>query len=385
MSRRSILLNAVLLALLLPVAATAQRPRPAPRPEPAPGWLGVAYEARWVQREGQCEPQVLVEQVIHGSPAERAGVRPGDTLVAVDGRPIPGGRLEELAGRLRPGDPVRLRVLRGGREQEITAVADRRPVRPPVAAAGAEGDPMRRAAPIVRVENGTLVLRNVDSAPGVHGYWLEADGRTVFRSLGSWSTDGMDEEVQRLLACAESTRWEPAAAAVAATRVDLRNVQIRADSLRVLMAQRVLEHERSMAELSRIADRPEPPEPPEPRGPRGSREVHVVAPGGSYVLRMDDHVTAGLRGVAGAELASLEPELAAYFSNVSDGLLVLRISAGTPAARAGLMPGDVIVRGDGRPMTSVHDLRALLSTGDREPVELRVVRKGRSRTINLPR
>jgi membrane-associated protease RseP (regulator of RpoE activity) len=331
-----------------------------------------------------------VEQVIQGSPAERAGLRPGDTLVAVDGRPIPAGRLEEMAGRLRPGDPVRLRVLRGGQEREITAVADRRPVRPPIPARASAGDPTRGAAPIVRVENGTLVARNVDSAPGVHGYWLESDGRTVFRSLGAWSTDGVDAQVQQLLACAESTRWAPAAAAAAAAvRVDLREVQIRADSLRMLMARRVLEHERDLAELSRriqVREAPAAPAgPAEPREPREPREVHVVAPGGSYVLRMDDHVTAGLRGVAGAELASVEPELAAYFSNVSDGLLVLRISAGTPAARAGLMPGDVIIRGDGRPLTSVHELRALLATGDREPVELRIVRKGRTRTINLPR
>ncbi len=383
MSRRAILLSPLFLALLLPIGAVAQQARSAPRPDPAPGWLGVAYEARWVQRDGQCEPQVLVEQVIHGSPAERAGLRAGDTLVAVDGRPIPAGRLEEMAGRLRPGDPVRLRVLRGGGEREIVAVADRRPARPPVAATRIESGPSRRAAPIVRVENGTLVVRNVDSAPGVHGYWLESDGRTVFRSLGAWSTDGMDEEVERLLECAESARWAPAVATAAAARVDLREVQIRADSLRVIMAQRVLEHERNLAELSRRLEAPEPPD--APREPRNPREVHVLAPGGSYVLRMDDHVTAGLRGVAGAEVTSLEPELADYFRNVSEGLLVLRISAGTPAARAGLLPGDVIVRGDGRPLTSVQELRALLSTGDREPVELRVVRKGRTRTINLPR
>lgn len=361
--------------LLLGVAAPAAAQQDQYIAREGPGWLGVAYDSRWIQRDGQCEPQVLVEQVLQGSPAERAGLRPGDALVALNGRPIPAARLEDVARRLAPGDSVRLRVIRNGRSREVTAVADRRPVRPPVVLlptkpGGSRGGLSPASGPIVHMEGPTLVARNVADGRGAHGYWFATDdGRTVYRALGSWSDDGVDERVVRLLQCAERVEWRPAAA----TRVDVRRVQERADSLRVVIAQRMLDN--------RVPSAP-PSMAPVARRPRG--EAPPPPAGDSYVLRLEDHLAAGLRGVAGAEMTALEPELAAYFDSVTDGLLVLRISTGTPAHRAGLAPGDVIVQGNGRNLDSVNELRALLAA-ERQPVELRVVRQGRTRTITFPR
>lgn len=370
MKRAIVLLGPLVLGLPLPAAA--QQGQYVARE--GPGWLGVGYESRWIQRDGQCEPQVLVEQVLHGSPAERAGLRPGDALVALNGRPIPAATLEDVASRLAPGDSVRLQVVRNGRTREVTAVADRRPLRPPVvllpSGPAGRGSLRAAAAPIVHMEGPTLVARNVDDARGARGYWFATDdGRTVYRALGSWSDDGMDERVVRLLQCAERVEWRPAAA----TRVDVRRIQERADSLRVVIAQRMLERGAVPAAPSRTAVA---------RAPRGVAPAQP--PGDSYVLRLEDHLAAGLRGVAGAEMTALEPELAAYFDNVRDGLLVLRISTGTPAHRAGLAPGDVITQGNGRTLESVNELRALLAA-EGQPVELHVVRKGRARTLTFPR
>jgi membrane-associated protease RseP (regulator of RpoE activity) len=63
------------------------------------------------------EVAALVLGVVQGSPAERAGLRRGDLIVAVDGEPL--ARDGTLSRRLRqygPGDEIELLVRRVGRE-----------------------------------------------------------------------------------------------------------------------------------------------------------------------------------------------------------------------------------------------------------------------------
>ncbi len=63
---------------------------------------------------------VLVNQVIAGSPAERAGLRPGDVLVSFDGTPLAdGGQYRNRAAMARPGSTVVLGVIRDGRRLDI--------------------------------------------------------------------------------------------------------------------------------------------------------------------------------------------------------------------------------------------------------------------------
>ncbi len=68
-----------------------------------------------------------VMRVAPGSPAARAGLAPGDTIVAIDGRPISGARavLAALATR-HAGDTVRIEVARGSRRLRLTAVLGER-------------------------------------------------------------------------------------------------------------------------------------------------------------------------------------------------------------------------------------------------------------------
>ena len=85
-----------------------------PLPEDPPPRLGVYLEPR---RDG-----VAVRQVVPGSVAERAGLRPGDLLVEVAGRPVRG--LEQVVRAVRrmpPGAWLPLAVERDGRRLELTA------------------------------------------------------------------------------------------------------------------------------------------------------------------------------------------------------------------------------------------------------------------------
>ena len=60
---------------------------------------------------------VLVDQVNPGSPAERAGVRPGDVLIGMDGAALnDGGHYRNQAALAKPGSRVMLSLLRDGRQ-----------------------------------------------------------------------------------------------------------------------------------------------------------------------------------------------------------------------------------------------------------------------------
>ncbi|MBM3287986.1 MAG: M20/M25/M40 family metallo-hydrolase [Candidatus Eisenbacteria bacterium] len=65
---------------------------------------------------------VLVSGVLPGSPAEQAGIKAGDRIVAIDGEKI--GGLEDFSGILKsrqPGDKVLVKLLRDGKEATVEA------------------------------------------------------------------------------------------------------------------------------------------------------------------------------------------------------------------------------------------------------------------------
>jgi S1-C subfamily serine protease len=65
----------------------------------------------------------LVEQVIPGSPADKAGVRAGDVVTAIAGHRIGSNTdLREAIGLLRVGDPVTIDLLRDGRREQRRAI-----------------------------------------------------------------------------------------------------------------------------------------------------------------------------------------------------------------------------------------------------------------------
>ena len=72
----------------------------------------------------------LVQDVNEGSPGDRAGLRPYDTIVALDDRPMANDDqlIHEIASRA-PGSPVRLRLIRDGHEEAVSVKLAERPTR----------------------------------------------------------------------------------------------------------------------------------------------------------------------------------------------------------------------------------------------------------------
>jgi putative serine protease PepD len=87
------------------------------------GYLGVTMAPATGGQDG-----ALVQEITPGSPAERAGLRVGDLVVAIDGKAVVS--YSELGARIRahkPGDKVTLKVVRGGNETTVTATLAQRP------------------------------------------------------------------------------------------------------------------------------------------------------------------------------------------------------------------------------------------------------------------
>ncbi len=90
------------------------------------GWLGITLQEMsqgLASSFGLSKPDgALVNAVVPGSPADRAGLKAGDVIVKVDRTAIEGpADVPGAIGRLRPGVKVKLEIWRGGREQTIDA------------------------------------------------------------------------------------------------------------------------------------------------------------------------------------------------------------------------------------------------------------------------
>ncbi|HVM94922.1 MAG TPA: PDZ domain-containing protein, partial [Candidatus Acidoferrales bacterium] len=98
----------------------------------ARGWLGVAVQPVAVpdalhEKVGQAHGFMVMSAVADG-PAAKAGVVPGDIVVAIDGEPI--RRYRKFASRLGPdsiGRTTELSVIRGGAVVSVKATIAARP------------------------------------------------------------------------------------------------------------------------------------------------------------------------------------------------------------------------------------------------------------------
>jgi S1-C subfamily serine protease len=80
------------------------------------GWLGLKLDAS--------DGEMVVTEVVAGSPAEKAGFRAGDALLAVNGVTYAEenhAKLKEMKKTLKPGSTASYNVRRGAAQQTLTA------------------------------------------------------------------------------------------------------------------------------------------------------------------------------------------------------------------------------------------------------------------------
>lgn len=382
---------------------------------PPEGWLGIRYalEVRPAPNRPDGEPTMVILDVQDDSPARRAGVAPGDTVLRIDGRAVSARALAGLRA-LEPGQRVRLTLRREGRTVNADLVSGRRPaaaaphisvqidsIRSAIVAhmdsarhslergrvtivRGSQEHPVAEVRP-----RGTLVVPRVSD--------LTDPAETVPLELflfHSQEADSLRREMTRLqrelqrVDRAEQHRIRELAEEMARARGEidqndarLRELREQEARLQILMARLRQEMERARVEARR--QQTERVQRLTEQSRRMAERSQRVAEQARAAFRPLSLYAAGQNMLAGARLTELNPALAEYFE-VERGVLVTEVLADTPAAQAPLVAGDVIVRVGETDVADLAGLRAAL-TRSSGGAGVTVVRKGRRVTVDLPR
>ena len=96
------------------------------------GWLGVLIQdvnSNMAKVMGlQDRNGALISQVIKDSPAEAAGIKDQDVVIAVDGEQVDGSsQLKNLISTGRPHDKTKLTIIRDGKEKQLIVILGTRP------------------------------------------------------------------------------------------------------------------------------------------------------------------------------------------------------------------------------------------------------------------
>ncbi|HUP60501.1 MAG TPA: PDZ domain-containing protein [Thermoanaerobaculia bacterium] len=103
----------------------------------------------------------------------------------------------------------------------------------------------------------------------------------------------------------------------------------------------------------------------------------------SHGIDMDDGLLGGKRPFLGVSLMTMNPELREHFGGTKDsGVMIESVESGSPADKAGLRVGDLILSVDGKDVDNAWDLRsALREKKDGDTVRIELVRNRARQTV----
>ncbi len=347
--RRTVLALAVFAVSAAPLSAQVYLSRTySPR-----GWLGISYQPVEIVKDGQRSGLVTITSVTKGSPAERAGVLAGDTLIRLNDFRATAELLGSMGASVEPGDTVRLIVRRGGKERTLTIEVAKRPVEALMTTRGAEAgfytfdpDSVRGMMRIfvdsmyAGLDSSRMRVFHFDTA-GARGTIFFRD--SLMGQLPSVMFDSLHRIFPRM------------------TDSMMRTLPRMHDTLMQVIPRFDMRFE-TLGEPARL------------------QEGGLRTPG--MVFRS---IALSENAFAGADLADVNEDLGEYFGTRT-GVLVLRVPDATPAARAGLEPGDIVTSVNGTAVTTTKQLRQAAEQVRRgAPIKLEVMRHRKQQTIELKR
>jgi C-terminal processing protease CtpA/Prc len=343
---RNLIVTALLLALLVPGMASAQTVVFGDGGRR--GWLGISYDSRPSGDQQAVRPVIRITDVVKDSPAEKAGLHVGDVIVSVNDIPASNQLISSLAYSLAPGESVRLRVRReSGGEHDVTIVTAAQPAR----AFGAGGR--------------EIITIDMDSVRTLTRVWFDS----ARIHLDTMNLPRMFHELPygREFPSPDSLRAHVFRQMQFDTLTPGRARIYRMDGDTLLRAEMdsVIRRITSATAL--------------PFGDSVRVQTWRGMPPGAF----DGTTFFAMRTIGGAELADIDPAMETYFGT-REGVLVLRVGAETPAARAGLRAGDVIVAVNDEAIGNAAEMRRRISDAERgRPLRLDVLRERRALRIEL--
>lgn len=326
------------------------------------GWLGFAYG-------GGERGAVVVDTVIPDSPAARAGMQKSDTITAVNGLRATPQLLRSLG--LEPGDEVEVTVRRAGHDRTLELVAAERPE------GYASNDGWGIAVNPGRILDAVRMQLDSIDFPDVFVQTLPDSGGRMMMIR----RHGSEVDTVRFDFDADSLRrnfhFFSDSMRVAGDSTFHRAFRFFDDSMRTAMDSVFIRLGRPGMRFQFFGD-------------------SVMVLGGDTIdlprVRMFSNrdgwsnvpriAGVGFRSVAGMQLEELSERLGEYFG-ADRGLLILEVADDTPAARAGLQDGDVILEADGEEVRTVQELRRILARNRGEDVRVQILRERQELTRTL--
>jgi len=129
---------------------------------------------------------VVVQSAVEDGPAERAGIRPEDVIVALDDEPIERpGDLQQLVAEHEPGQTARLELYRDGRRRDVDVRLGESPVDESVEPAAPSSGPAERAS------SARLGMDVADLTPALASrYGLDRRAGVVVTDVTPWMSAG---------------------------------------------------------------------------------------------------------------------------------------------------------------------------------------------------
>ncbi len=310
---------------VLALAASLQISQPLVAQQPAGG----PDRSGWIGISFADDPNgqaIIVQELVGGdTPAQAAGIRVGDRIVRWNGRTDVATAIR--SSTLRPGDNLRIRIARAGEaERDLTLTVALRPAQYAV-------------APRVPSRFGEVFV-----TPGAaqRVYRLNRDSLAI-------QMDSLNAQLRLMLQDSLGTA-----------------VRFRALEPSVFFRDSTFSFQFDRSEPLVIR--------------YDSLWASPIARDGSLAIAL----ATSRNAVAGAELTDITPGLSSYFGT-DRGVLITRVAPETPAARAGLRDGDVIVRVGDQAIAGVAELRWALSRPGPSEFSLEIVRERARRTVTLGR